>query len=163
MIYETSFLFLPTLSGGDLAVQVGKLKEVITSNGGEILSEEYPQMIGLAYTLRHRFENKYSNYDTANFGWVKYSLEAEAAAKVKKEVDLMKSLIRYLTIKSVEENTMVSKNVFGMLQGKEISAAVFREERGTPDEEGVMVEGEVDGELSKILDEEEAGLAPEEN
>ncbi|NCT00187.1 30S ribosomal protein S6 [Candidatus Parcubacteria bacterium] len=158
MIYETTFLFLPTLSSEDLAVQVGKLKEIITSNGGEIISDEYPQMVSLAYTLRHRLENKYTNYDTANLGWVKYNLDPEAAPKVKKQADLIKSLLRYLTLKTVSENTMISKNVFAMLQGKEIFAAAPKEYKkpvAPVVEEGEMVKEEVDEELDKMLDDSE--------
>lgn len=156
MIYETTFLFLPTLASDELATQVGKLKEVITSNGGEIVSEEYPQMIELAYDIRHRMENKYSNYAGANLGWVKYEADPASAEAIKKGFDAIKTLLRYLTLKAEKENTMVSKDIFSILQGKEVATAPVRdskEQASQDSEEGEMNENKVDEELDKMLDE----------
>jgi ribosomal protein S6 len=153
MVYETSFLFLPNLASDELAAQVGKLKEVITSNGGEVVAEEYPQMISLSYPIRHRMDNKYTDYATAYFGWVKYEIEADKAEEIKKAIDAIKSMLRYLTTKTVKENTIVSKDVFGILQGKEPMQAKPKEvKRVKPQEEGEMNEEEVDEELDKMLD-----------
>ncbi len=163
MIYETSFLFLPTLAGDELAVQVGKLKEVVTSNGGEILSEEYPQMIDLSYSIRHRLENKYVVSETAYFGWVKYEATPETAPKIKKGLDAIKVLMRYLTLKTVKENTMVSKDIFATLQGKESAAPVreYKKEVTPVVEEGEMDAKEVDVELDKMLDDKAEEATPE--
>jgi ribosomal protein S6 len=154
MVYETSFLFLPTLAGDELAVQVGKLKEAVTSNGGEILSEEYPQNIALSYPIRHRLENKYVVSETAYFGWMKYELDPEKAEEVKKLIDSIKVLMRYVTLKTVKENTIVSKDVFATLQGKDVPAAPIVKEvvKRAPVDEGEMVEEEVDEELDKMLE-----------
>ncbi|MFT5359591.1 MAG: ribosomal protein S6 [Candidatus Paceibacteria bacterium] len=158
MIYETSFSFLPTLASDELATQVGKLKEVITSKGGEIISEEYPQVINLAYSIRHRMDNKYKTHETAHFGWVKYDVEQSEAQDVKKGLDNIKVLLRYLTLKTVKENTMISKDVFAILQGKEIVAAPVRKVEKAPEPvvEGDMSEKKVDEQLDKMLDDESA-------
>jgi ribosomal protein S6 len=159
MIYETSFSFIPTLASDELATQVGKIKEIITSKGGEVVSEEYPQVISLAYAIRHRMDNKYITHETAHFGWVKYDVEQEKAQEIKKELDDIKVLLRYLTLKTVKENTMISKDLFAILQGKEVAVAPIRKVEKAPEpvaEEGEMNKDKVDEKLDKMLDDEPA-------
>jgi len=150
MVYETSFLFLSSLASDELAGQVGLLKEIITSRGGEIISEEYPQMIGLSYPIRHRLDNKYVLHENANFGWVKYELDPEKAEEVKKEIDLIKTLVRYITVKTVKEQTFVSKDVFASLRGETMPDAP-KELKPEVEEEILALDEEVDEELDKIL------------
>jgi ribosomal protein S6 len=152
MIYETSFLFLSTLPGDELAAQVGNLKEIITSKGGKVLSEEYPQMINLAYPIRFRMDNKYTIHETAYFGWVKYELDAEKAPEVKKAIDAIKTLIRYLTLKTVTENTLVG-NVFDQLEADTAKVEVV-ESDDQSSEEGEIDTEKVDEKLDEMLDDE---------
>jgi len=108
-IYEVGFLFVPTLSEEELPVSFGNLKELISSSGGSIISDEMPKLINLAYTMPKTLQNVIKKFDTAYFGWVKFSMDPEKIPELKKKLELELNIIRFLIMKTVKENTVAAK------------------------------------------------------
>lgn len=105
-IYEIGYNLIPTISEEEVAKEVGKIKEKITSLGGAVISDEYPNQIKLAYEMTKEIENKNVRFSSAYFGWIKFELEPEAVAEVKKMADSDLNVLRFIIIKTVRENTM---------------------------------------------------------
>ncbi len=105
-IYEIGYNLIPTISEEGVAKEVGKIKEKITSLGGAVISDEYPNQIKLAYEMTKEIENKNVRFTSAYFGWIKFELEPEAVAEVKKMADSDLNVLRFIIIKTVRENTM---------------------------------------------------------
>ncbi len=110
-IYEVSYHVLSTMPEEHLAEEASKIKEIIVSNGGIILSEEEPKLMTLAYAIDKVIANKRAWYESAFFGWVKFEAEPAAVAKLKKFLDENNNLLRSLIIKTVRENTMIKKSL----------------------------------------------------
>jgi len=108
-IYEVGYLLVPTISEEELPVTYGNLKELVVSLGGDIISDDMPRMIDLAYPMYKTLQNVITKFDTAYFGWVKFSMEPEKVLELKKKLDLDLSIIRFLTMKTVKENTIAAK------------------------------------------------------
>ncbi len=110
-IYEIGYNLVPTISEEDVAKEVGALKEKITSLGGNIISDEYPTLIKLAYEMTKELENKNVRFTSAYFGWVKFELEPSLILEVNKMAETNLNVLRFIIIKTVRENTIYTPKV----------------------------------------------------
>lgn len=108
-VYEVGYLLVPTVKEEDLSVSYGNLKELVSSFGGEIIADEMPKMINLAYSMQKVVSNVRSKFNTAYFSWIKFIMSASEVQELKKKLDLDPSIIRFLIIKTVKENTIAAK------------------------------------------------------
>ena len=108
-IYEVSYLLVPTISEDELPVNYGNLKELVASLSGNVVSDEMPKMMNLAYPMYKTLQNVINKFETAYFCWMKFSMDPEKVLELKKKLDLDPSIIRFLLIKTVKENTIAAK------------------------------------------------------
>ncbi|PIP68898.1 hypothetical protein CO033_00835 [Candidatus Nomurabacteria bacterium CG_4_9_14_0_2_um_filter_32_10] len=108
-IYEVGYLLSPSISLEEMPVIYSKLKDLVVSLGGEIISDEMPKMITLAYTMYKVTQNVRNKFDTAYFGWVKFGMSADKIGELKKKLDIDSNFIRFLILKTVKENTIATK------------------------------------------------------
>jgi ribosomal protein S6 len=109
-VYELGYLLIPTLAGENVPAVHGDLKDLITSSfGGVSISDEMPKNINLAYTMLKVTNNVRSKFDTAYFGWIKFTMDSDQILELKKKLDLDPNMIRFLILKTVKENTIATK------------------------------------------------------
>ncbi|MFA5937047.1 MAG: 30S ribosomal protein S6, partial [Candidatus Paceibacterota bacterium] len=108
-IYEIGYLLLPNLSDAEMPVIYGNLKDLIVSLGGEIISDEMPKMISLAYTMLKVYQNVRNKFSAAYFGWIKFEIDPEKVLELKKKLDVDPNLVRFLILKTIRENTIAAK------------------------------------------------------
>ena len=108
-IYEVGYLLLPTIPEEGVPALYGNLKDLVVSLGGEIISDEMPKMITLAYTMSKVTQNVRSKFNSAFFGWVKFEINPEKVLELKKKLDLDSNFLRFLILKTVRENTIAAR------------------------------------------------------
>ena len=108
-IYEVGYLLLPSIAQEDIPVHYGNLKELVLSLGGEVIFDEMPKMLPLAYTMSKVHQNVKSKFDTAYFGWIKFAIDPEKILELKKKLELDPNFIRFLILKTVRENTIAGR------------------------------------------------------
>ena len=108
-VYELGYLLVSSIPEEGVPVIYGNLKEMVSSFGGEMISDEMPKMINLAYTMRKVVSNVRSKFDTAYFGWLKFNMDTDKVLILKKKLDLDPNVIRFLILKTVKENTIAAK------------------------------------------------------
>src|SRR3989344_5864775 len=108
-VYELGYLLVPTISDENLPVVYGNLKELVLSFGGEIVSDEIPKMIPLAYFMQKVTSNVRNKFNKAYFGWTKFTMNSLKILELKKHLDLDSNFIRFLILKTVKENTIAVK------------------------------------------------------
>lgn len=108
-VYEVGYLLVPTLAEEEIPAVYGNLKELIVSLGGQMISDEMPAMINLAYPMIKSISNTNNKFTNGYFGWVKFFLDPEKTLDLKKKLDLDNNFLRFLIIKTVKENTVSSK------------------------------------------------------
>lgn len=108
-IYEVGYLLVPSITEENLPVTYGNLKELVSSFGGEVISDEMPKMIPLAYTISKVISNTRNKFNTAYFGWIKFEMDTEKVVLMKKKLDLDQNIIRFILLKTVRENTIATK------------------------------------------------------
>ena len=108
-VYELGYLLVPSLAEEKVDVVYGDLKELISSFGGEIISDERPKMLTLAYSMQKVLSNLRNKFSTAYFGWMKFEMDAQKVLELKKKLDLDPNFVRFLILKTVKENTIAAK------------------------------------------------------
>lgn len=108
-VYELGYLLVPSISEEDLPITYGNLKELVASLGGEAISDEMPKMIPLAYTMVKVVANVRNKFNTAYFGWAKFTMDSDKVLELKSKLDLNPVFIRFLILKTVKENTIAAK------------------------------------------------------
>ena len=108
-VYELGYLLVPTLEQEEIPAVYGNLKELLSSFKGEIILDEIPRKITLAYTMKKVISNTRNKFSSAYFGWIKFIMEPPKVLELKKHLDLDPNIIRFLILKTVKENTIASK------------------------------------------------------
>ncbi len=145
MIYELGYLIIPTVGEDTLAGEVSKLKETLSGVEAKVIGDEYPALIALQYEMTKRIDTKNVRFEQAYFGWIKFEAEGSSIEKTKKALDLNKSLLRYLIVSTVRENTLSSKkSVTSLLSSKsaKVITPIVKEQTLPIDE--VAVDQEID-------------------
>ncbi len=108
-IYEVGYLLVPDLPEEEVAREYSALKDAIVKEGAELISDEMPKKIPLAYSIEKVLANARHKFSAAYFGWVKFAVDREKISELKKKFDDNPKLIRFLLLKTVKENTIASK------------------------------------------------------
>jgi len=147
-VYELGYHLIPTIGEDSLGVEVSRLQTLITENGGSIISEEFPQMRNLAYEISKVSENKYTNFSKAYFGWIKFEIDSSLIGGIGEKVTSNPSVLRFLIIKTVRENTMYTPKILTKKEAKvEETGEVVVAEKASPEE--------IDKSIDDLLVEEE--------
>lgn len=138
-IYELGYILVSSLPDEKITEEVESIKTLLVKNGAEIVSGEDPILIDLAYPMVKVVSTQRQKYSRGYFGWVKFETEGDTLAEIKKALDLSSTMLRYMIVKTVRENTL--------LNGKMILRKEEREEM-VPEEVG----DEVSIESAEVLD-----------
>ena len=130
-VYELSFLLLPSLAYEQVSSSFDSIKGIVKELDGQVLSDENPVLIDLAYAMTKVVGAIRHKVTTAYLGWIKFEIQTEKMETLKKAIDGDSDILRYLIIKTVKENTL--------LNGK----MMFRKENNAP-EDSYDTDGQVD-------------------
>ncbi len=108
-VYELGYILAPTVPDTEVDSVVGALKEQIARVEGAVRSEGAPEFIDLAYTMEKTIASKKAKYSQGYFGWMKFESSPEAMEALKKALDGMTEVVRYLLIKTSLENEVIFK------------------------------------------------------
>ncbi len=97
--YEFAFHVLPTVVEGEVAGVFDSIKAHITKVGGEIVGEEMPERIELAYPIVKSIEGKNRKFTSSYFGWVRFALLGENLEALREELENETVILRNLLIK----------------------------------------------------------------
>ncbi|MEX0934142.1 MAG: 30S ribosomal protein S6 [Candidatus Paceibacterota bacterium] len=102
-LYEVGYHIIPTIEEENLPNEVAHIRDAVESLGGIIVQDEMPQLRELAYPLSKIFSNKRSEFTSAYFGFMTFTMSPESAPLLKEKIDGLSSLVRYIIIKTEEE------------------------------------------------------------
>ena len=106
-IYELGYILLPSITEDRALIEEKVLADIFTQNGGGMISGEHPILIDLAYPMLKVVHAHREKCNQGYFGWMKFEIETENITEVKKTLDLSETILRYLLVKTVRENTLL--------------------------------------------------------
>lgn len=108
-IYELGYHLVPTLPVEQISKASGAVRGMIERISKDIIAEELPVFIDLAYQVVKTINHKNKRFDDAYFGFIKFEASPEDIAKLEDELKKDENVLRYLVVKTFRENTFVSK------------------------------------------------------
>ncbi len=136
-IYELGYLLVPSIAEENVAKEVETIKSILAKYEAEVITEDFPKLRPLAYAMVKATGSERHKFDKAYFGWVKFEVEGDTAPQIKNELDKNTSVLRFMIVKTVRENTMVSQKV------------VFKPEEG--EEQPKVSEEELDKTIENLV------------
>jgi small subunit ribosomal protein S6 len=149
-VYEVGFHVVPTVSPENLPKEVDAIKAVLEKNGGAIISEEFPKLRNLAYTMVKPVGSARHRFDTAYFGWIKFEAPSETVTELDKLFKASDKIIRHLIIKTIRENTIYGPKVLAD-EKKEARAEEVKEEKKDVKEGEPVNQEELDKSIDKLV------------
>lgn len=108
-VYEVGYLLLPSVPEERVQSEVLKIKDLIKEAQGTLISEEDPKYRTLAYEMVKRTSaTGIMRYTEAYFGWMKFEADASHLPLMKDKLDHSDTVLRYLLVKTVREDTFRS-------------------------------------------------------
>ena len=102
VVYEVGFHVVPTIPEDGVAAVVEKVRQALGS--AEIINEQFPQKVALAYTVERANVGRREKYNDAYFGFIKFALEREAVPAFEVALRGMRDILRFLLIETVRED-----------------------------------------------------------
>jgi ribosomal protein S6 len=152
-IYEVGYHIISSVSEENIPAEVDKIKAYLAKEKAIIISEEAPKLRPLAYSIKKATGGSYKTYDKAYFGFIKFELGEDADIRT---IDLAmknnESVLRYIVIKTVRENTMYSPKIT-VFSDKDAKIKTFKVEKAEIDIKPATVE-EIDKSIDALVAEE---------
>ena len=146
-VYELGYHIVSTVAEENVPKEVESLKAIVLKDGGSLVSEGEPKLINLAYSMTKSVADAKKKFTSAYFGWIKFETKSELIPEMKKKIDAVGTVLRYLLIKTVRENTMFTPKLTVRTPGKEEAPKVKKSIK-TTETKAASVE-----ELDKSIDE----------
>lgn len=108
-VYELGYHLVPTLAVEQIPAVSGAVRGMIERISKDIISEELPVFVDLAYQIVKTINHKNKRFDDAYFGFIKFEASPEGIAKLEEELKKDENVLRYLVVKTLRENTFLSK------------------------------------------------------
>lgn len=105
-VYELGFLLDPAISEDKLGEEFSLIKKVIEKNKGSFISEEWPKVKKLEYTIFKASHEGKKVFDTAYFSWIKFETVPLLVDKIYEEIKKNEKVVRFIIIKTVKSDTL---------------------------------------------------------
>jgi len=134
-VYELGFLLNPNISEDKIGVEFSSIKKIIEKNNSVFVSEEFPKIKKLEYTIFKASHGGKERHDSAYFSWIKFETAPSSIDKIFEEMKKEENVIRFLIIKTTKEDTMtiIRRPFVGVVEKRKIVNK--KEETGVSKEE----------------------------
>lgn len=149
-VYEVGYHVVPTVGDEGVAGVVDSLKSAL--GAAEIISEQVPQKLRLAYTVEQANAGKRAKFDDAYFGFIKFALEREAIPALEEALRSNKNILRFLLIETVREDisNMQRRAVFA---SDRLEGEVIQKPKAAEEKVGEVSEAELDKSIDALVQE----------
>lgn len=108
-VYELSYLISSAIPQEKITLEKDKINALLSKISAITLAGEDPEFRDLAYEIKRKVGAKNERFTQAYFGWVKFEASPSTMDALKKSIEALDSVIRYLLINTIKENTYLGK------------------------------------------------------
>ena len=153
-IYEVGYHIVSSVSEEQIPAEVEKIKGYLAKEKAIIIGEEAPKLRPLAYSIKKAFGGSYKVFDKAYFGFIKFELPEDSDVRtIDAAMKSNESVLRYIVIKTVRENTMYSPKITIFSDKDAKIKTTFKEDKIVKGEKTATAE-EIDKSIDALVAEE---------
>lgn len=108
-VYEIGYVLVSSIPEEKVLGSVTNIKDLLDKKKAEIIGEETPTLINLAYSMTKKIGAINHKYNQGYFGWIKFAVSSDDIGDIKVSLDGNNDILRYLLINTVRENTYMGK------------------------------------------------------
>lgn len=108
-VYELGYHLVAMLPEEKIPEASGAVRAMIEQIADDIIVEELPVFIDLAYPMVKTIEHKNYRFTEAYFGWIKFTASPNGVARLEELLKKSEDVLRYLVVKTLRENTLIAK------------------------------------------------------
>ncbi|HVV15256.1 MAG TPA: 30S ribosomal protein S6 [Candidatus Paceibacterota bacterium] len=155
LIYEIGFHVVPTVEEAKVGDVVETIRTALSSIKADIIGEQFPNKITLAYEVERSTTGKREKYTQAYFGWIKFAVEErDGISSVEAMLRSSKDILRYLLVaSSLVEAIQPRRAVFS---SNRLEGETIKKPTAAPEEAGVVSEAELDKSIEALVSDEKA-------
>ena len=94
-IYEINYLMTPLVPEDKVAEETSVFRKIIEDNKGFVVGEDQPKRQKLSYSIK--------KFDSAYYGWFKFSVGAESVDNIKNSFNKSENILRSLITEAGKE------------------------------------------------------------
>lgn len=150
-LYELGYHLLSSSSNDSESREreISKIRNMVESHGGFIVSDEVPRPMRLAYPMAKTDANKKVLHQSAHFGWMRFHIIPFEVEKIADELTKDSSVLRFLLIKTFAEKKRDGvRSMPFFASRKQGASATKRPQKRTPEKERLSEE-----DLDKTIEE----------
>lgn len=110
-LYELGYHLLPTIEESALSEKATFLRDQIEKLKGIVVGDQMPQLMTLSYSIPKIVNKKRKYFETAYFGSTKFRMSPELALAFEKGLKDNEDILRYILIKTLEEEIVPLKKM----------------------------------------------------
>lgn len=111
-VYEVGFHVVSTVEEAQVGGVVEKIRTELAKSNAEIIGEQFPAKMTLAYVIERAHSGKREKYAEAYFGWIKFATEPAAIAPLAELLQNTQEILRHLIVETVREDASVRRAVY---------------------------------------------------
>lgn len=150
LIYEVGFHVVPTVEEAQVGDVVQKIRGAVEATGAEIIGEQFPAKISLAYVVERAVTGKREKFSEAYFGWIKFAVESrEGIPALEEKLRSTKEVLRSLLVESaIVEAAAPRRAVFS---SNRLEGETIKKPTGEVQEGGEVSETELDKSIDALV------------
>ena len=117
-LYELGYHLLPVIMEEELGGEVTALRDLVEKHGGQVVSQEMPKTVALAYPLPKIIASKRKYFDTAFFGWVRFEMLPQGVVALKDDLNGYEKILRFIIVKTSIEQPLPPRRMSFLGKGK---------------------------------------------
>ncbi len=108
-VYEVGFHVVPSIEETKVGDVVEKIRAVLAKGKAEVLKDQFPQKMTLAYTIERSASGKREKFNEAYFGFIKFVMDREHIAALETLLRSSNEILRYLLIETLREEPVIAR------------------------------------------------------
>lgn len=149
-VYELGYHVVPTIPEDGVSAIVEKVKKALGK--AEIISEQFPVHMGVAYPIERSVQGKNEKYTETYFGFIKFALDRGEMQALQVELRSMPEVLRFLIISTVREDMPAPRRA--VFTSRQLEGEVIKKPVSAPEKPAEVSEEELDKSIDALVESE---------
>lgn len=145
-VYELGFHIVPNVLEEALPAIVEKVRAAL--GGAEIISEQFPARIPLAYTVERSVQGKREKYNESYFGFIKFAMERSEMKAFEVALHSMPEVLRSLIIETVREDMPAPRRA--IFNSRKLEGEIIKKPEAAPEKAVEVSDEELDKSIEAL-------------